>query len=104
MNRIFFDGTISKDPELSATRAGVSVLNLSVANVRRWKDKDGMSHEDTNWFPVEAYGPLAELIAKKARKGSFLVIEGFIKMVSWKAPDNSMRQKVVVEAKEILAA
>jgi len=104
MNHIIFDGTISKDPELGATGSGIPVLNLSVANTRRWKDRQNQSHEDTNYFPVECYGPLAELVAAKAKKGSFMVIEGFIKNVTWSAPDGQRRQKVVIEAKEILVA
>ena len=41
MNIVVLGGNLSKDPKLSKTASGISVLNCTIAVNRDYKDKDG---------------------------------------------------------------
>lgn len=77
MQRVSITGTLGADPEV--TQVGeTSVTGFSVACNERWT-KDGEKQERTEWFKCSAWGKMGETIAKYAKKGQEISIEGKMK-------------------------
>jgi len=61
MNKIIIIGNLGRDPELNYTPSGTAMTKFSVADSRRWRDKQsGEQREETTWFNVVAWDQLAE--------------------------------------------
>ena len=78
INNVILVGNLGADPELRFTAAGRAVCNLRLATNRRWKDKEGLWQEDTQWHRVVAWGATAERCGKVLRKGRLLMVVGRI--------------------------
>ena len=77
MNKIIIIGNLGRDPELNYTPSGSAVTKFSVADSRRWRDKQsGEQREETTWFNVVAWEQLAETCNQYLHKGSKVFIEG----------------------------
>ncbi|MBP1693628.1 MAG: single-strand binding protein [Chloroflexi bacterium] len=76
LNRVQLIGRLGKDPDSYATKRGIKGTHFSVAVDRRWRDAEGKTQRDTDWFNVEAWGRLAEVCEKYLQKGRLVYIEG----------------------------
>ena len=76
INRVQIAGRITKDLELKRIPSGTAVVGFSVACDRGIRDKDGTWQKETTFVPMQAWGVLAETIAKHAKKGSPVLCEG----------------------------
>ncbi len=76
LNRVQLIGRLGKDPEERHTSKGKKYCTFSIAVDRRWKDKEGELHEETDWFNVEAWGKLAEICVSYLEKGKLVFLEG----------------------------
>ena len=83
LNKVLLIGRLGNDPELKETSAGESVCNFSVATSEKWKDKDGVSHEKTQWHRVTVWKKLAEACSEYLSKGRLVYIEGSLSTKSW---------------------
>jgi single-strand DNA-binding protein len=78
VNKVTLIGNLGEDPSL-AQAGQTQVANLSLATTESWKDKNsGENVEKTEWHRVSFWGAQAETVAKYAKKGSKLYIEGRI--------------------------
>jgi single-strand DNA-binding protein len=75
LNRVQLIGNLGKDPETRFTPTGKKVTSFSLGVNRRWKSA-GEAKEHTDWFNVEAWGRLGEVIQEYLKKGSLVYIEG----------------------------
>ena len=76
LNRVQLIGRLGKDPESRNTPKGTSYTTFSLAVGRKWKNKDGESKEDTDWFNIVAWGKLGEICQKYLAKGKLVYLEG----------------------------
>ena len=75
MNKFLCKGFLGQDPELRHFPDGTAVVNFSVADTQKWKDKQsGEIKEKTEWMRFVATGKRAEVIAKHFSKGSEILI------------------------------
>ncbi len=80
INKVTLIGNVGQDIELRSMQNGNKVVNISLATSESWKDKNGEKKEAVEWHKVVVYGDkLPEMLAKYAKKGSKLFIEGSIK-------------------------
>ena len=97
-NKVFLGGNLTRNPEVRD--AGQStVCNFGVAVNRRWKDRNGDMQEEVCFVDCEAWGRTAENIRKFFVKGDRILLEGRLKLDSWKdkgAGANRSKIKVVV--------
>jgi single-strand DNA-binding protein len=77
-NMVVLIGNIGKDPELKMLPSGSAVCNFSLATTEEWKSKDGEKQKRTDWHNISAFGSLAEIIEKYAKKGQQVMVEGKI--------------------------
>lgn len=74
LNNFVLQGRCGADATMRYLPSGRAITNVSIAH-SKWR-KDGEEFvETTHWFPISAYGPVAERLAR-AEKGDLLVITG----------------------------
>lgn len=83
LNKILMIGNLTFDPELRYTPSGQAVCNLRIANNRTYKTKAGEKKEDVIYLTVTAWGKHAERCAEYLKKGSMILVEGWIKIQTW---------------------
>lgn len=104
MNRVFLFGNLGADPDLRMTSGGTAVLNLRVATSERYKDKQDVWQDRTEWHSVVVWGKRAEALAKLLSKGSKVLIEGGLRTSSYDARDGVKRYKTEIHATEVKLA
>ena len=86
MNIVVLGGNLSKEPKLSKTTSGISVLNCTIAVNRDYKDKDG--NYQTDFIDFTCFKQTAEFLNKIAHKGSFVIIKGSWQVRKYTNKDN----------------
>jgi single-strand DNA-binding protein len=76
INKVMIHGNLGADPELRMLPGGTAMLKLRVATNERWTDKDNVKQERVEWHRVTFFGRGAEGLAKFARKGMAVFVEG----------------------------
>ncbi len=100
MNKIMIIGNLGRDPELSYLQTGTAVTKFSVADSRRWRDKQsGEQREETTWFNVVAWNQLAETCNQYLHKGSKVFIEG--RMTSRKYTDKDGNERTAWDVRAL---
>jgi single-strand DNA-binding protein len=94
VNSISVLGTVGKKPELRYFENGNKVASWSIAFTDK---KDG----ETQWFNVEAWGPLAEVVAAEVDKGQRVVVEGRLKVDAWTSKDNELKKSLKISANAV---
>jgi len=83
LNKVMLIGNVGRDPEFKTTANGLALVNLPIATSEKWKDKQGVQQEKTEWHRVVMFNKLAELAGQYVKKGSKLYIEGKITTSSY---------------------
>ena len=86
MNIVVLGGNLSKEPKLTKTASGISVLNCTIAVNRDYKDKDG--NYQTDFIDFTCFKQTAEFLNKIAHKGSFVIIKGSWQVRKYTNKDN----------------
>jgi len=96
LNRVTIIGRLTRDPELKQIASGTAVCNFSIANGRKFKDK-----EDTSFFDCIAWGKLGELVAQYMKKGSKIGVDGRLQQRNWEDKDGKKRSTVEIVADNV---
>lgn len=75
-------GNLGRAPETRFTPDGNFVANFSIASNSVRNSPNGKV-EKTDWFRVTAFGNQARTLAKYAKKGSRLLVQGKLSMDAW---------------------
>jgi len=94
MNTSVLQGNITKDIELMKTASGVSVCKFTIAVTRPYKK------DETDFIRVTAWRKTAELISEYFRKGSKILIRGWIRTDSYDDKDGKKVYTTEVIAEE----
>lgn len=94
-------GNVVRDPEVKFASTGNALLNFSIAQTRKFTGKDGKDKEETSFFDVTCFGPLAENVANSVVKGTRVMVSGRLAQNSWEDKDGNKRSKVEIVADEI---
>jgi len=90
VNKVILIGNIGADPELRRTQGGAAVVNFSIATTEKFKGKDGVAKEETEWHNIVAWNRAAEIMDQYLKKGSSVYLEGKLRTRSWE--DNSVKK------------
>jgi single-strand DNA-binding protein len=101
VNKAIVIGNIGKDPEVNHTQGGQAVCNLSVATNERWKDKNGVDQERTEWHRVVVWGKSAEACAKYLKKGRMVYVEGRLQTREWEDKEGIKRYSTEIFAQDV---
>lgn len=91
LNHILLAGRLTRDPELRYLQSGMAVCDMSVANTRYFKGKDGERREETVFVDVTVWDRQAEWAGERLRKGRPVLVEGRLRGREWE--DKSTGQK-----------
>ena len=106
INRAFFTGNITRDPELRQTSSGTAVLSFSLAvNDRRKNQQTGEWEDVPSYFDMAMFGKRAESVSRFLRKGSKVSVEAKARWHSWQSQDGTKQSKVdfIVEEIELMS-
>jgi single-strand DNA-binding protein len=95
-NRATLIGRLGRDPESRTGPSGQLKVSLSVATDERYKDRQGVMQEKTEWHNVVAWDKTAEVIMKYLHKGSQVFIEGPIRTDVWEGTNSEKRTRTYV--------
>lgn len=98
-NRVILAGNLTRDPQIKYLPSNTPVCEFAMAMSRKWRDKEGNSHEDVCFVECAAFGRQAEVINQYMTKGKPMLVEGRLKLDQWTAQDGTKRSRlsVVVE-------
>lgn len=96
-------GNLTRDPELRYTTGGQAQTTIGIAVSRRYQ-KDGEWTEQTSYFNIVAWGPLAEHTAASLTKGARIIATGRLEQRNYDTKDGEKRTVVELVADDIGAA
>ena len=99
MNKVILIGNLVRDVELRITQSNTSVAKFTVA-INRGKDQNGNDRE-ADFINCAAWRKQAENLDKKKKKGSKIVLEGFICNYSYEDQNGDRRYVTEVVADKI---
>jgi single-strand DNA-binding protein len=103
LNKCMIIGNLGRDPEMRYTPSGQAVTQFTVAVNRNYKNSEGEWQEETEWFRVVAWGPLAERTAENLRKGRKVYVEGRIQTRQWEDQSGQKRYTTELIAQTVSA-
>lgn len=102
LNVVHVAGRLTRDPDLTYTSGGVACCKIAIANTRHYKGKDGERNEDTSFIDATIWGPSAEFVGEKLRKGRPVLLEGRITSSSWEDRETgAKRSKTEINARRV---
>ena len=105
MSTLTIAGNLTATPELRNVNGGRSVVSFSVAENRRWADKDsGATQEAVTYLDVTAWGAMAEHVATSLRTGDRALVTGRLEQRSWEGTDGQRHTKHELVATEVAAS
>ena len=91
-NSCKFIGNLGKDPEVISYQMDKQMVKLSLAVLKKWKDKEGNWQEEVSWVMLNCFRPgLVDIISKYLFKGDKVIVEA----------EYSPRKYVNKEGKEV---
>lgn len=103
LNKVFLAGNLTRDPEIRYSQAGKAVADLTMAINRRYKLASGEFKEDSCFVNVIAWDRQAELAGEYLRKGSTILVEGFLRLDQWESNgEKRSRLRVVADRIQFL--
>jgi single-strand DNA-binding protein len=104
LNKVILIGRLGQDPEIRATPAGKTVVNVSLATTEYYKDQSGNKQEKTEWHRLVIWGKTGDIVANYSKKGSQIFAEGSLQTRDWQDKDGNKRYttEVVVRSVQLL--
>ena len=103
LNKCMIIGNLGRDPEMRYTAGGQAVTQFTVAVNRNFRGQNGDWQEETEWFRVVAWGPLAERTAEYLRKGRKVYVEGRLQTRQWEDREGQKRYTTELIAQTVTA-
>lgn len=102
-NKVIIAGNLTRDVELTATKTGTNVANITIA-VNETIVSNGEKNTKTSFISCTAFGKTAENISKYFSKGKPIFIDGRLQQEVWEDKDGkkNTKTKVVIEKFEFI--
>lgn len=93
-NRVIMVGNLTRDPELKQLASGQSVCRLTLASNRQFKNRQtGQMVQEVCFIDVDVWGAQAENCRQYLQKGRPVLVEGRLKLDTWKDNDGQSKSK-----------
>ena len=101
-NKVIIAGNLTRDVELTATKTGTSIANITIA-VNETIISNGEKNTRTSFISCTAFGKTAENISKYFAKGKQIFIEGRLQQEVWETDGKkNSKTKFVVDKFEFI--
>ena len=77
--------------EVKTFSNGGKIVEASLATGKRWKDRNGNQHEETQWHRLVISGALADTAEKYVSKGDSLFVQGEMTYRQWETREGEKR-------------
>jgi single-strand DNA-binding protein len=94
-HRVYFLGTLTRNPEVCYAPNGIAVARCGVAVLTRSRQRDTW-HADVCCIEVVAFGPQAVAVGAALHKGRGVLIEGRLQWRRWKQAGQSRFTREVI--------
>jgi len=101
LNIAILSGRLVREPELRYTQQGKPVTKFRLATDRNYKDSLGNWQKETLFIDITTWGELAERVHSQLRKGSPVIVQGYLRMREWTTQDNQKRQVIEIVARSV---
>jgi len=95
-NKIILHGRLVRDPESFATTSGKNICKFTVANSRKFNDK-----EDVIFIECKVFGGKGDACFRYLKKGSECIVAGILTTEKWTGKDGEEKQKNSILAEEV---
>ena len=103
LNTVLIEGNLTRDPQMSNSSSESSVCRMSLANNRYFSlKKDGKDEwkQETSYFTIFVFGPVADACAIHLKKGRGIRVVGRLRQ--YRYSDNGMpRERIYIMAEHI---
>ena len=82
-NKVILVGNLTRDPELRYTPKGTAIAKFGLAVNRAWTSESGEKKEEVTFIDIDVFGRTAENVAQYMRKGSPMLVEGWLRLDQW---------------------
>lgn len=100
INTVTLGGRLTRDPELKATKSGVSILEFGLASNTSRKNQAGQWEDVAGFYDCKVIGSRADSLARIMRKGMPVVVAGRLSYSQWEK-DGQKRSKVEIVADSV---
>lgn len=101
LNIVILAGRLVRDPELRYTMQGKPLTKFRLATDRNYKDISGEWQKETLFIEVTTWGQLAERVHEQLKKGSPVIVQGYLRLREWTTQDDQKRQMVEIVARSV---
>jgi len=101
LNKVFIIGRLTREPDIRFLPSGMQITSFTIANNRRYKDRDGNWKEESYFFDIETFGALAERVGRQLEKGTQILIEGSLRQDKWENSAGEKRSRIKIVADRI---
>lgn len=102
LNKIILIGNLGGDSEMQPTKTGGSFLKCRLATTEKYKDRNGVRQERTEWHSVVIWGKRGEALHPFFKKGTPLYIEGRIRYREYEGKDGVLKKSTDVVATDVV--
>lgn len=95
-NQVELIGRLGRDPEMRYTPSGKSTTRFSIAVDNSYKNADGTKVESTDWFNVECWDRLAEIVNEYISKGRLVFVQGRLKIDEYESEGQKKQYTKIV--------
>lgn len=99
MNKCFFIGNLTRDPEIATTANGVNRCTFAIAVNRRYTNSSG--EREADFINVIAWRGLGDNCGKYLKKGSKIAIVGEMQTRSYDDKDGNRRYTTEIVAEDV---
>lgn len=97
VNRVVLIGRLTRDIEIKTTNSGQSFTKFSLASNRAIYNRDTKETKyEAGFFECTCWGKGGEAIAKYAKKGARICVEGSLRWSSWEGTDGKKQSKTEI--------
>lgn len=101
-NRIIMIGNLTKDPDLRPV-GSQSVCKLNIASNKQYKNRQtGALVSEVCFIDIEVWGVQAESCKNYLQKGRPILVEGRLKLDSWKDTEGNTKSKHSIVADRVV--
>lgn len=106
VNKCVFIGRLTAAPDIRYSQNGEQVTNINLAINERRKNKNGETHEITEFVRVVAFRKLAEIIGQYCKKGDQIYIEGKLQTRKWsdKSGQDHYTTEIIADQMQMLGS
>jgi len=100
LNKVLLIGRLTRDPVIRYLPSGTPVTEFNLVWNRRYRVNEEWK-EESHFFDVKAYGPLAEDLSTRLSKGYMVVLEGRLAQERWSDQEGKARSRVRIVAESV---